>query len=59
MPFTLTSKQPLRGFSALMLTVAPTPLALTSVSSFVALVLNAPAIGPNDRGVNDRGGVAM
>ena len=59
LPFTLTSKQPLRGFSALMLTVAPTPLALTSVSSFVALVLNAPAIGPNDRGVNDRGGVAM
>ena len=41
-PFTVTSKQPLRGFSSLTTTLAPGKPALTSASSLVALVLNAP-----------------
>ena len=40
-PFTVTSKQPLRGFSSLTTTFADEP-AFTSASSFVARVLNAP-----------------
>ena len=37
---TLTSKQPLRGFSALIVTLPPA--ALTAASIFAARVLNAP-----------------
>ena len=40
-PFTVTSKQPLRGFSSLTTTFADEP-AFTSASSLVARVLNAP-----------------
>lgn len=41
-PLTETSKQPLRGFSSLILTCTPGMPAFTRASSFVALVLNAP-----------------
>jgi len=43
-PLTLTSKQPLRGFSSLTLTTAPGKPALTRASSLVARVLNAPQL---------------
>ena len=42
LPLTLTSKQPLRGFSSLTTTFAAGKPALTRASSFVALVLKAP-----------------
>ena len=41
-PFAVISKQPLRGFSSLILTTAVGSSAFRSVSSFVARVLNAP-----------------
>ena len=42
LPFTLTSKHPLRGFSSLTTTLAAGKPAFTRASSFVALVLKAP-----------------
>ena len=43
-PFTVTSKQPFRGFSLLMTILAAGNPALTRASSLVALVLNAPQL---------------
>ena len=42
LPLTVTSKQPLRGFSSLMMTSAAGNPAAMRASSFVALVLKAP-----------------
>jgi len=43
-PLTETSKQPVRGFSSLIFTVAPGKPAFTRASSLEALVLNAPQL---------------